>query len=128
MNRSRRWYVLALFALLSPGLTLIARGQNPPKDEQTSAEKWLLDRALAISPQSAPTPALKYRLFPHWSERKEGNAVPIYLRLVHKQSDAAIRYWTETPEAWNKLPIEQLPLAPARDFLRKHHNFLRQLE
>ena len=39
-------------------------------------------------------------------ELKEGNAVPIYLRLVHEQSDAARKAWTETPQAWNALPID----------------------
>ncbi len=55
-------------------------------------------------------PALKYRLLPLNSELKEGNAVPIYLRLVHEQNDATRKYWTETPKPWNGMPVDKIPL------------------
>jgi hypothetical protein len=64
-----------------------------------------------------PAPALKYRLFPLATELKEGNAVPIYLRLVHEQNDENQRKRREKPAEWNKLPLDQLPVAEARKFL-----------
>jgi hypothetical protein len=54
--------------------------------------------------------------------------VPIYLRLVHEQSDAARKYWTETPKAWNLMPVDKVPLDEARKFLEHHRYMLRQLE
>jgi len=83
---------------------------------------------MSISPQGAPVPSLKYRLLPLRSELKEGNAVPIYLRLVHEQNDASRNYWAETPKSWNLLPVDKLPLADARKFLERQRRFLRQLE
>ena len=44
---------------------------------------------------------------------KEGNAVPIYLRLVHEQNDATRKYWTETPKPWNAMSV---PYPQARPF------------
>src|SRR6516162_5493335 len=119
MNRLRRWSALAGLVLLA-GLLSTVRGQAPPaekKGEDKPAEKWLFDRTLAVSPAAAPVPALKYRLFPLVTERKEGNAVPIYLRFAHERSDARKKLLREKPEGWNKLPLEKLPLAEAKQFL-----------
>lgn len=95
---------------------------------QSPAEKWSVDRAVTISPMDAPAPAFKYRLFPLEWERKDGNAVPIFLRLAHEQSDAARKTWTEAPLPWNQVPIEQIPLAQAREFLRRFQHFFRQFD
>jgi hypothetical protein len=122
MNRMYRWSALISVALLAP-----ARAENQPKAEKP-ASPWLIDRTLTVSPQPAPTPALKYLLLPPSWDLKEGNAVPIYLRLVHEQSDAARKYWSETPRAWNELPIDKIPLEEARKFLDAHKRFLRQFE
>ena len=70
----------------------------------------------------------KYRLLPLNSELKEGNAVPIYLRLVHEQNDAARKYWTETPKPWNGMPVDKIPLDEARRFLQDHRRLLRQFD
>jgi hypothetical protein len=118
MIRLRRWSVLILVVLLAPPL----RAQDKP------ASPWVVDRSLSVSPRSAPVPALQYRLLPVSSDLKEGDAVPLYLRLVHEQTDAARKYWTETPRAWNRLPVDRVPLEEARTFLRDHRYMLRQLE
>jgi hypothetical protein len=112
-------YLSALMVTMLPS-ALYAQGQN--------ASPWALDRSLTVSPQGAPVPALKYRLLPPNWELKEGNAVPIYLRLVHEQSDAARKYWTETPRQWNVLPVDKIPLDDAHKFLQKERNFLVQLD
>jgi hypothetical protein len=49
---------------------------------------------------------------------KEGNAVPIYLRLNHEQSDASRKYWSETPKPWNELPVDKVPLDEQLDIGR----------
>jgi hypothetical protein len=120
MPRLRQWSVLVLVVLPAPALRAQDKAPSP----------WAVDRTLSVSPQSAPVPALKYRLLPLSGELKEGNAVPIYLRLVHEQSDASQKYWTETPRAWNKLPVDKLPLAQVRQFFRdaRFRHFPRQLE
>jgi hypothetical protein len=118
MIRLRPWFALIVIALLSPALLA---EDKPPLP-------WAIDRAMSVTPQSAPVPALKYRLFPLSSELKEGNAVPIYLRLVHEQNDASRKYWTETPKPWNALPVDKIPLDEARKFLQNMRHFRRQIE
>lgn len=118
MLRLRYWSVLIVVFLLVAEL---------PAQEKP-ASPWAIDRTLTVSPMAAPTPALKYRLLPMSSELKEGNAVPIYLRLIHEQSDASKKYWTETPKPWNDLPVDKIPLDEAQKFLENYRNFLRQIE
>ncbi|MFI5459754.1 MAG: hypothetical protein ACHRXM_30380 [Isosphaerales bacterium] len=118
MIRLRQWSALLLPAMLAPGL----RAQDKP------TSPWAIDRSLIVSPQSAPVPALLYRLLPLNSDLKEGNAVPIYLRLVHEQNDAARKYWTETPKPWNGMPVDRIPLDLAHKFLQDHRRFLRQFD
>ncbi|HZY87413.1 MAG TPA: hypothetical protein VFE78_21430 [Gemmataceae bacterium] len=120
MPRLRLWSVLILAALPAPALRAQDKAPSP----------WAIDRTLSVSPRAAPVPALKYRLLPLSSELKEGNAVPIYLRLIHEQSDATQKYWTETPRQWNKLPVDKLPVEQIREFLRDRRfaHFPRQLE
>jgi hypothetical protein len=118
MIRLRPWSALIFTLLLAP----LLRAEDKP------ASPWAIDRSLTVSPQAAPVPTLKYRLLPLSSEAKEGNAAPIYLRLAHEQSDASRKYLTETPQTWNQLPVDQVPLEQARKFLQDHHYMLRQLE
>src|ERR1700730_10835813 len=100
MIRLRRWSVL-IFAVM---LTSPLRAQDKP------ASPWVMDRSLTVSPQSAPVPALQYRLLPLSADLKEGNAAPIYLRLAHEQNDAARKHWTEAPKPWNLMPVDKVPL------------------
>jgi hypothetical protein len=118
MIRLRHWSALILPVLLAPALQA--------QDKPTSP--WAIDRSLSVSPQSAPVLALKYRLLPLNSELKEGNAVPIYLRLVHEQNDATRKYWTETPKPWNGMPVDKIPLDEARRFLQDHRRQLQQFD
>src|SRR5260370_9442146 len=129
MNRLRRWFALGGLVLMA-GLLSTLRGQAPSekKGEDKPAEKWLIDRALAVSAATAPVPALKYRLFPQSMERKEGNAVPIYLRFAHERGDARKKLLREKPEEWNKQPLEKLPLAEVKQFLESYKYNFRQLD
>src|SRR5262249_46117601 len=132
MIRPRPCSVLALSTAWAVLGLCPAHTQGPPNaakaDEKPAAQKWLLDRSLTVTPRPEPVPALAHRLFPLASERKEGNAVPIYLRLVHEQNDANRRRWVETPTKWNELPLERVPVREAREFLKGHRRMLRQLE
>ncbi len=118
MIRLRGWSVFIFSVLLAPSL----RADDKP------ASPGAVDRSLNVSPQSAPVPEFKFRLLPLSSELKEGNAVPVYLRLALEQTDAARKYWTETPKAWNLMPVDKVPADLARKFLEDHHYLLRQLE
>ncbi|HEV8060639.1 MAG TPA: hypothetical protein VGP68_12230 [Gemmataceae bacterium] len=131
MNWLRRWCASALVL----GLALtghFARGQAPrtiaKSAEPSSDQKWQVDRTATLSPRAESKPALAYRLFPVFTDRKDGNAVPIYLRLNFEQNDAARRDWTEIPKKWLAMPIEEMPLAEAKAFLQKYKNFFRQFE
>src|SRR5437879_3366922 len=117
---SLRHRCAAPFVVLICGSGVLAQDQ---KDE-----KWLVDRAVTIAPRAEPAPAFAYRLFPTATERKDGNAVPIYLRLNFEQSDASRREWRETPAKWNAMPVDKMPLAEAREFINKYRNFYRQFE
>lgn len=97
-------------------------------ESKAPAKEWVVDRAMTLSPAPSPVPALRYRLFPLYTELKEGNAVPIYLRLVHEQNDAARKYRAETPLKWNALPVDEIPLDEARKFLTSMGRFRRQIE
>ncbi len=120
MIRLRRWSVLAVL-ILTCGLLSALRGQAPPatekKDGDKPEKKWLEDRSLAVTPAAQPVPALKYRLYPSSVERKEGNAVPIYLRFAHERIDARKQQLRDEPAKWNKLPLEKLPLDEVKKFL-----------
>jgi hypothetical protein len=127
MNRSRRRYVLAWLVLV----TLLMPGLAEPRasgDEKQAEKKWYTDRAITVSPAEVPWPALKYRLFPLSSERKDGNAVPIYLRLNCEQNDEARKLLYEKPDEWNKLPLDKIPLDEANKFIRGFARFYQQFD
>jgi hypothetical protein len=124
MNRPRRLSVVCFVSLVAAGATA-ADAQPPAK----GGEKWQIDRAMTVTPAAEPQPALRYRLLPMAPDLKEGNAVPIYLRLAHEQNDAARKHWTETPQKLNEAPLDPEHLAEARKFLGEiQGRFLTQLD
>ena len=116
MIRLRTWSALAFVLLLAPSVR--SQEKSP----------WYVDRTLTVTPQAAPVPSFAYRLLPLSSDLKPGNAVPIYDRLVHEQSDATRKYWAEAPVPWNKAPVDRIPLDEAEKFLKRFRNTLQQLE
>lgn len=133
MIRLRRWYVPSGFVILtvtafcSPFLQKMACADQNVVDKPDE-KKWLVDRSMTVTPRPAPVPALKYRLFPIAVDLKEGNAVPIYLRLAHEQSDVTRRLWREGPAEWNQLPLDKIPVGEARKLFLKFAYNIRQLE
>jgi hypothetical protein len=125
MNRLRQRSLVCLVLVAVTGLLIAA---DPPTSTKVDEQKWQLDRELTISPQAEPHPALKYRLMPLASELKEGNAVPIYLRLGHEQNDESRKYWMETPLPWNDLSLDKVPLADAHKYLDRMGWFLQQID
>jgi hypothetical protein len=121
-----------MFLLSAAGLFSVLHGQEPAakgkKPEDESKDKWLQDRALALTPAAAPVPAFRYRLYPSSMERKEGNAIPIYLRFAHERNDARKKQLIDKPEEWNKLPLEKLPLDEVKAFLDGYKYNFRQME
>ncbi|HLW64838.1 MAG TPA: hypothetical protein VKS79_05915 [Gemmataceae bacterium] len=106
------------------GLLLIStlRAEDPPK------EKWLTDRTVTISPAPAPVPTLKYRLYPSTTERKDGNAAPIYERFAHERSDARKKELRDKPAEWNQLPLDKLPMADVKKLLDSYQYNFKQLD
>jgi hypothetical protein len=129
MPRLRRLSALgsaavALFMVSTLRAETPLEGQNP----DNTAEKWHLDVALEVSPRAAPVPALKYRLFPLASERREGNAVLLYLRIPQGYNDATKKLIHDKPVEWNKLPLDKIPLDEAKKFLGEWKYPLRQMD
>ena len=131
MIRLRRSFVrsnvilLVMMAFIFPPIQKSAAQNAADKADE---EKWLVDRFLTLTPRPVPVPALKYRLLPIAVDLKDGNAVPIYLRLAHEQSDATRRPWREGPAAWNQLPLDQIPIAEARRLFQKFAYNIKQLD
>ena len=111
---------------------LLAGAADPastPKEKKAdaAADKWLVDLDMTVSAKAAPVPALAYRFYPSNADRKEGNAVPMYLRLANERGDARRKEVVMKPDEWNKLPLDKLPLADVRAFLDGYQYNLRQL-
>jgi hypothetical protein len=132
MNRLRCWSALAGLCVGVVLLGCTVNAQSPFKPEKKAgdkpAPKWLIDRAVTVSPAPEPVPALTYRLYPPTTDRKEGNAVPIYLRFAHERSDARRNDLREKPPEWNKLPLDKLPLVEVKKFLGTYRYNLKQLD
>ncbi len=123
---------LVLFALALPARAAPPE-PRPPSTALKAREKpapshWAIDRSLTLSPRTEPTPIFRYRLYPAFPDLKDGDAVPIYLRLVHERNDETRRLWREQPATWNKLPLDRLPVAEVRKFLRQNSYMMKQLE
>jgi hypothetical protein len=60
---------------------------------------------IALHPQAIESPALKYRLFPAETELKDGNAVPILLRLPWEQMNWMNKVFPTLHE-WEERPLD----------------------
>jgi hypothetical protein len=89
---------------------------------------WQTDRSITLSPRPAHVPALRYRLLPLDSERKAGNASPIYLRFAQERSEQTKKDLREKPSKWNEMPISKLPREEVRKFLDGFRYQLEQLD
>ena len=131
MNRLRRWSVLTCLLCAAGAPSARLQAEKPPdnqKASEKSADKWFEVRVVTVSPAPAPVPALRYRLYPSFMERKEGNAVPMYLRFAHERSDAIKKQIREKPQEWNKLPLDKLPLPEVKKFLDGYKYNFKQLD
>jgi hypothetical protein len=102
MSRTFAACCLVLLAAAPPAL---AQGPGPIR--------------LTLRPMAPSAPALRYRLLPELIEQTPGNAAEHYrkavplLNRVNAEDDAQL-------EAWEKLPLEQLPCADVRRLLGEH--------
>jgi hypothetical protein len=131
MIRLRRWSVPSGFIFfIAIALCQLHNQKLPAQNEndKSEQERWFVDRSLTLTPRTTPAPALKYRLFPVAMDLKQGNAVPIYLRLAREQNDETRRQWREKPAEWIKLPLDQIPVAETRKLFQKFAYNIRQLE
>jgi hypothetical protein len=132
MVRSHRWSCVFVFPMLASLAAVALHAQDPPPlakaDDKPPPDMWLVDRSLVVTPKAEPVPALKFRLFPLASERKPGDAAPIYLRLAHERNDATKKLIYDKTDAWNELPLDKLPVKEARAFLDGFRYNLRQME
>jgi hypothetical protein len=126
LKRHCHRFAAGTFALVFLALPLeagIARAADAPK-----AKAYSDPRELRISPQSAPVPALKYRLLPLEGERTPGDAAPIYIRLAGLATTEGMREITRRTTGWANLPLDGLPVAECRKFVDQWTGALRQLQ
>jgi hypothetical protein len=93
-------------------LVFLAAGvaADPPPDPGTVIR-------LAVSPQAAPRPALKYQLLPELREVNPGNPVQGYLLCFMGQHQFFFgKDAVESREKWQNLPLKDLPLRELRDY------------
>ncbi len=110
----------------------IAPAEEAKPSAQPKVEKkpktWFIEREMQITPMAAPDPALRFRLFPLVSERKEGNCVPLYLRLAWERPESIKRMVRDQASDWADLPFAQFPVADAKKLLESFRSALRQME
>src|SRR5690606_26707887 len=84
-----------------------------------------------VDPAPAPTPFLKYSLYPEAADRREGNAVPLYYRgLLHME--ITLRYAEDYPAQrvndWLFMPVDELPRDEVRAVVDRFRSTLREIE
>ncbi len=99
---------------------------NSSAKESATAETGVLE--LVVDPAAEPVPAFRYHLLPPPEEQIVGNAVPIYSRIVHEQSDAWKQRLHDEVYRLNKLPLDELPLDESQKLLESFNWVLAQLE
>jgi hypothetical protein len=119
-------FLLPPTATAQPPLNLAGPGAQPEDPDQPP---WI---KLILSPATAPSPALKYRLLPELRDRLPGNAAVHYYRAfspewtMHRQPELSkpLDAWLENPRqtpgknlSWarNYRPLEQIDYGARRD-------------
>ncbi len=98
--------IVALSILAACELSLAQEEPRPPEPTK-----------LTLTPAAEPIPAMKYQLLPPFLDRREGNAVPLYMKTLLMLRDTRIdnktwekiSIWLETPP--DKLPAEEVQAA-----------------
>ncbi len=72
---------------------------------------------LTVSPQAAPTPALRYQLLPEMREMNPGNPIQGYLLCFMEQNHFFFdKTEVENREKWQTMPLKDLPLKDLRNY------------
>ncbi len=72
---------------------------------------------LKVSPQAAPTPALRYQLLPELREMNPGNPIQGYLLCFMEQTNFYHdKTEVENREKWRTMPLKDLPLKELRGY------------
>lgn len=115
---------LAIALILGAGATL--KGQEAPRPDTPAEKTAAAGIELVVSPAAAPVPTLRYHLLPPARSLVPGNAVPIYLRLVHEQND---EWKHELGKASDLLEPEfdKMPLDEAEEVVDRFSHVLEQI-
>ncbi len=109
--------ILATAAWALPGT---ARADEAPTEPVKPVE-------LSIGPAAEPIPALRYRFHLPAEMRQQGNAAPIYLRIVHERGAQWHKRLNEIPDSFLEGPVAQMPLDEVRDYLDTFSTVIEQL-
>jgi hypothetical protein len=122
-----RWrYVVALGFLLS--LSALQAQSPTEKENGPKEERWHQERKLTLSAQPIQQPVLQYQLFPLASQRKPGNAAPIYLRFAQGRPEKVKQELVERGPKWLELPLNELPRQEVHQLLGFHRYVLNQMD
>lgn len=96
--------VIALAILATCGISSAQEEHRPPEPTK-----------LTLSPAAEPTPAMKHELLPPFLDRREGNAVPLYMKTLLMLNDSGIdnKSW-EKISVWLETPPNELPRKEVR--------------
>lgn len=83
---------------------------------------------LHVSPAAEPVPALKYDFRVPVLERKDGDAMPFYARAMLLMQDAGDRDAHISVRDWLQMPLDSLPVEPARRLLSRFDDALDYVE
>jgi hypothetical protein len=92
-----------------------------------SAEPEFAPLEFSVSPAAEPTPALRYHLLVPIEDQVEGNAVPVYLRIVYEQNEEWRRVLREEPSRLLDLTGERFPTDEAGKLVARFERTLEQL-
>ena len=84
---------------------------------------------LKVAPAAVAQPALKYELLPGFLEENQGDAVPMYLKAVARESFSAkaSEAFFKQYQAWLGMPAEKLPVEEVRKAILPFETVLQQL-
>jgi hypothetical protein len=80
-----------------------------------------------VSPAVEPTPALRYHLLTPIEEQIEGNAVPVYLRVVYEQNEEWRRTLSKEPSRLLDLTGKDFPVEEAGKLVARFEGTFEQL-
>ncbi len=130
-----RWLTLCLFILgLSQANMVFGQVALSPAFKNSGkpavAPEAMEENKVTLYPKAAPDPLLEYPLWPMPVNRKAANPMPRINRaiiLLSQLPDDVKREFNQNYESFADLPLDQFPIAKAKEVLAKHSAVLNEV-